>query len=355
MAGTVGYTSQFGIAQSTPITPHATQRVATPHWSVAAWSADSRQTATVDSLRVDSLKIDLPSVDSPSVDSLRVDSLAAHAASVDYSNAYPFAVYGTADSLRPWRQNTYPLALEARAEQVFGTESQITTLQLPRESAAQSLTDNAVFQGFVLLLAALYAVLLYTNLDDLRNLFGRVVHNPNKRIFEDSSSGFLRFLNITTAIGVLFAGVSMVKFGDSLLPTYLLKMLPYGVVVALSLIVSLACVLLILYQILALRITGAILLTQPFVSQLILLKRIYFSLAVVLVSPFLLLFALCPRGMGDVWGTIIVLELILILLLFFVATLNLFLSKKVSISHWFLYLCTVEAFPISFLWLLAIR
>ena len=36
-------------------------------------------------------------------------------------------------------------------------------------------------------------------------------------------------------------------------------------------------------------------------------------------------------------------------------TLNLFLSKKISILHWILYLCTVEIFPISLIGLLAAR
>ena len=36
-------------------------------------------------------------------------------------------------------------------------------------------------------------------------------------------------------------------------------------------------------------------------------------------------------------------------------SLNLFISKKISILHWFLYLCTVEIFPVSLLWLSLVR
>ena len=96
-------------------------------------------------------------------------------------------------------------------------------------------------------------------------------------------------------------------------------------------------------------------LAQPFVSQLLLLKRTYFSLAVIVTSPALLLFALCPRGTGDVWFCIIVVELLVTAVLYLRETLNLFLAKKVSILHWFLYLCAVEVFPISFIWLIAAR
>ena len=100
---------------------------------------------------------------------------------------------------------------------------------------------------------------------------------------------------------------------------------------------------------------GAVSLSQPFISQVILLKRTYFTLAVIVTSPVLLLFALCPRGTGGVWFCIIVIELIVTAILYLREVLNLFISKKVSILHWILYLCIVEVFPVSLLWLLVAR
>ena len=58
---------------------------------------------------------------------------------------------------------------------------------------------------------------------------------------------------------------------------------------------------------------------------------------------------------GDVWFCIIVIELLATVFLYLRETLNLFLSKKISILHWILYLCTVEIFPISLIGLLAAR
>ena len=99
----------------------------------------------------------------------------------------------------------------------------------------------------------------------------------------------------------------------------------------------------------------ALTLSQPFIAQLMLLKRTCFALGMILISPPLLLFALCPQGTGGVWFCIIAVELAAAAALYLKETLNLFLSKKVSILHWFLYLCTVEVFPVSLLWLLAVR
>ena len=201
-------------------------------------------------------------------------------------------------------------------------------------------------------------MLLYRNLGDIRLLLTRISHDTatGERLMEDpGGSGFSRFLNIATAIGILFVGVITVKYGDSLIPDSLIGTIPQGAVLALSLLATFACLCVGLFQRAVVRLAGAVTLSQPFVSQLMLLKRTYFTLGVIVTVPALLLFALCPRGTGGVWFCIIVIELLATAFLYLRETLNLFLSKKISILHWFLYLCTVEVFPISLLWLLTVR
>ena len=284
-------------------------------------------------------------------DSLRTDSLHA-----DSLPAFPFPVQsGPADlpgetpAVR-WRDTT--------AAAVFGPASVEAAPRTLPPSGAPSLTDNAVFQSFVLLLAATYAILLYRNLGDIRLLLTRVSHDTatGKRLMEDpGGSGFSHFLNVATAIGILFVGVMTVKYGDSLIPDSLIETLPQGAVLALSLLATFACLCVGIFQRGVVRLAGAVTLSQPFVSQLMLLKRTYFTLGVLVTVPALLLFALCPRGTGDVWFCIIVIELLATVFLYLRETLNLFLSKKISILHWILYLCTVEIFPISLIGLLAAR
>lgn len=263
-----------------------------------------------------------------------------------------FADFRTAEAAAPsvWRDTT--------SAALFGEAS--VTVEPLRGLPAQpvSLTDNAVFQSFVLLLAATYAMLLYRNLGDVRTLLDRISRDTasGQRLSEDpGGSGFSRFLNIATAIGMLFMGVMVVKYGDSLMPSQLGETLSHGAVLALSLLATAACCGVVVYQLAAVRLAGAVTLSQPFISQLILLKRTYFSLAVIVTSPVLLLFALCPRGTGDLWFSIIIIELAITAILYLRETVNLFIAKKISILHWFLYLCTVEIFPISLLWLLTVR
>ncbi len=284
-------------------------------------------------------------------DSLRTDSLHA-----DSLPAFPFPVQsGPADlpgetpAVR-WRDTT--------AAAVFGPASVEAAPRTLPPSGAPSLTDNAVFQSFVLLLAATYATLLYRNIGDIRTLVGHISRDAasRQRLSEDpGSSGFSRFLHIVTAIGMLFLGVFAVKYGDALMPRLLTDTLSHGAVLAMSLLATLACTAIVACQAALVRIAGAVTVSQPFVSQLMLLRRTYFALAVIVTSPALLLFALCPRGTGNVWFSVITIELAMTAFLYLKESLNLFISKKISILHWFLYLCTVEIFPVSLLWLSLVR
>ena len=284
-------------------------------------------------------------------DSLRTDSLHA-----DSLPAFPFPVQsGPADlpgetpAVR-WRDTT--------AAAVFGPASVEAAPRTLPPSGAPSLTDNAVFQSFVLLLAATYATLLYRNIGDIRTLVGHISRDAasRQRLSEDpGSSGFSRFLHIVTAIGMLFLGVFAVKYGDALMPRLLTDTLSHGAVLAMSLLATLACTAIVACQAALVRIAGAVTVSQPFVSQLMLLRRTYFALAVIVTSPALLLFALCPRGTGNVWFSVITIELAMTAFLYLKESLNPFISKKISILHWLLYLCTVEIFPVSLLWLSLVR
>ena len=290
----------------------------------------------------------------PGPDTLRAETAFAgtnfaNPAFADGSSA-PFSVAATGAVPSEWCDTT--------SAAIFGAQSTLAEPARIPLAPPPPLAENAVFQSFVLLLAATYAMLLYRNLGDIRLLLTRVSHDTatGKRLMEDpGGSGFSHFLNTATAIGVLFVGVMTVKYGDSLIPDSLIETIPQGAVLALSLLATFACLCVGLFQRGVVRLAGAVTLSQPFVSQLILLKRTYFTLGVIVTIPALLLFALCPRGTGDVWFCIIVIELLATVFLYLRETLNLFLSKKISILHWILYLCIVEIFPISLLGLLAAR
>lgn len=288
------------------------------------------------------------------------DTLAVQAAesAIDWSTALPYTVYGTAESLDA-DLNLGPIVYrQAEAKELFGALSTTAPVTIPPKEGAPSLTANTPFQGLVLLLAAVFALLVSHNLAEVRLLLARISHDSSvgPHLSEGpGSNGFTRFLNIMTTLGILFVGILAVKYADQFITPSQFERLPSSAIFGLSLLVALIFWAIICYQWLALRLSGAVTHTQPLISQLFFLKRTFFSFAIVIASPILLLYALCPRGTGEAWFFVVVIQLAITAILYLWESLNLFISKKISILHWFLYLCAVEIFPLSLLWLLAVR
>ncbi len=285
----------------------------------------------------------------------------APAQAEEFRQPYPLRVRCTRDSL--WQLEhpriAPPAYRDTTAQAVYGEQSTLVRTHGDL-SNNRPLTNDALFQGFVLLLGTTYILLIYNNIADVRTLLNRVFRdhasNSEERRFDDPSSGrYVRFMHTMAVIGMLFIGVSVVKYGQPLIGLLPFDSAPVVAVLASGLTVSALFLLVAGYQWALLRAVGALTLTQPLIAQLRQLRTLYFAAVTVLAAPTLLLLALCPPHTGRLWFALIVIELSLTLFLYIKETLLLFLSKKVSILHWILYLCSVELFPVSLLWLLAVR
>lgn len=315
----------------------------------AAQLPDSLAAAMPDSLRMeaDSLTGSLAGADtlweSPLGAFMPGDSLYAHATTLHYlPDGTPLEGYRTVG-----------------AGEFFGQQS---LLAAPRPAAQQQprLTDELPFQGLVLLLTLLFGLLLYRNPGDMRALVGRVAferRDSERTSDESGNAGFTRFLNIALALGFLLAGVTAVRLCDR--PGIAQELLSMGNGSTLSLLLALGVGLLFLlvylYGILLLRAVGGVTLTSGFTTQLIRIKRGYAALGAIILAPVILLFALSPLGSDTIWAGLLTAGWLITFLLYLRETFALFISKKVSILHWILYLCAVEIFPVTLLWLLVVR
>ena len=315
----------------------------------AAQLPDLLAAAMPDSLRMqaDSLTGGLAGADtlweSPLGAFMPGDSLYAHATTLHYlPDGTPLEGYRTVD-----------------AGEFFGQQS---LLAAPRPAAQQQqrLTDELPFQGLVLLLTLLFGLLLYRNPGDMRALVGRVAferRDSERTSDESGNAGFTRFLNIALALGFLLAGVTAVRLCDR--PDIAQELLSMGNGSTLSLLLALGVGLLFLlvylYGILLLRAVGGVTLTSGFTTQLIRIKRGYAALGAIILAPVILLFALSPLGSDTIWAGLLTAGWLITFLLYLRETFALFISKKVSILHWILYLCAVEIFPVTLLWLLVVR
>lgn len=315
----------------------------------AAQLPDSLAAAMPDSLRMqaDSLTGGLAGADtlweSPLGAFMPGDSLYAHATTLHYlPDGTPLEGYRTVG-----------------AGEFFGQQS---LLAAPHRAAQQQprLTDELPFQGLVLLLTLLFGLLLYRNPGDMRALVGRVAferRDSERTSDESGNAGFTRFLNIALALGFLLAGVTAVRLCDR--PDIAQELLSMGNGSTLSLLLALGVGLLFLlvylYGILLLRAVGGVTLTSGFTTQLIRIKRGYAALGAIILAPVILLFALSPLGSDTIWAGLLTAGWLITFLLYLRETFALFISKKVSILHWILYLCAVEIFPVTLLWLLVVR
>ncbi|MEG0788951.1 MAG: DUF4271 domain-containing protein [Alistipes sp.] len=241
------------------------------------------------------------------------------------------------------------------AESVFGGASTLTKWQISAAEAPLSIVESPIFQLVTLLMAVTYVVVVYSNLNDIRSLFLQtsVTKQLRRRTFDIPHGGdYAQFLNTALLLGIVFIGIPALAYFTLFFPQAGLsaeELLP--VIFLLPAMLLPVCG----GEWLLLKIVGIATLTQNFITNLIFIKRTFFALSVVVVPPTLLLFALCPDQGGAVWAWITAVEVVLILLLFLQRTLLLFISEKLSIFHWFLYLCIVEIFPISILGLIFVR
>lgn len=244
---------------------------------------------------------------------------------------------------------------EISPQEMYGERSVAVRLQPTSMRDAHTFTGDPFFQLFLLLLAALYARFIYLHLGDVYLLFARASKDSvtrKQRLFDDQSNvGHSRFLNAAWAVGLLFCGACALRFGGEALTGIFSSRAALPV----SLAATLGCFLLMLVQFGVLALAGTVTLTQSFVGQLIHLRRTYFALVFLAAAPVVLLYMLSPSERSSWCLYLLAAETVVIAALFLKESLSLFISKKIPILHWFLYLCIVECLPISFIAVVLMR
>ncbi len=238
---------------------------------------------------------------------------------------------------------------------LFGLRSEQATIPLP-SFVTRPHTASAGYGLLLVGLVCLYATLIYRHLGDVRLLLARMTltGSAGERLQEDSGSSFSKFLTICGWLGLGLLSAAVVRVAAPALPIEWVAQMPEWA--ALTVVVALlgAFLLVLLYQAGVTALVGVLTFSQPLMQQLWLVKRMLFALMTILCAPPLLLL-LAGDTPSRFWLWVIIIELIISAILYLHETRTLFLSKKISILHWFLYLCTVEIFPISLLWLLVLR
>ena len=203
----------------------------------------------------------------------------------------------------------------------------------------------------VLIVGALiyYMYCLYRYFDDIMALFHSVFQSQvvanDRNVERRRSDIFYGALGKLFMMGMCFVGLLValyVRRSGYALSAEQLFYLPFVTIAVYGLVM--------MVQYLLLNVVGFITHSFAEVAALIRIRLIYFVLASIMVAPIMLVGQMGEGASYLTWQNIAFGAAIIAFVMFVRESLGLFISKKVSILHWFLYLCTVEILPFTLLW-----
>lgn len=206
-----------------------------------------------------------------------------------------------------------------------------------------------LYSLLVVVLVFLYIRCLYRYFDDIATLFGSVFGRsttPTGRTGERSRSDiFYGSLGKLFMLGAgfvgLLAGIVCLRAEIAMAADVQLFM-PFVAMVLFLIVVTL--------QYGMLSVVGAVTRSTAEVASLMHIRLVYFVLATVMVAPVMLMALMGSAAAYDLWFKVATVGAGVVVILFIRESIKFFIHKKVSILHWFLYLCTVEILPLSLLW-----
>jgi hypothetical protein len=224
---------------------------------------------------------------------------------------------------------------------------------------------NIAFQALALGLLGAYCWAVYTFRQELRQclrMTATLSHGANLR--PEVAGRYDTFLSVAIALGALSAGVAAVKITALLLAhgtgtpgtiqwrlagmagTAGLAGVPMWVAPAAAVAVAAVTVGVLMAGVGVLKASGRLTLSEDFTDEIARTKKNWMAAASMLTLPLVAMWTgINPERDGAIaylFGVVTV----TLTVLFVVQTLRGFIRQKVSLLVWFLYLCTVEIFPL---------
>ena len=274
------------------------------------------------------------------------DSLSAVVESADASSA-----------LLPIDISSSSLPADVADAMQFAAEQGVMTKDAFAMSGYMEVLTGVVLNLFLVAIVVGYLFCIYRYFEDvialMFSVFRRNVILSEKVVERRRSEIFNGFLGKLFLLGVAFVG--MIAFvwvntgrGEELGIEQNLALY------ALPLSVGVFFIILILQSVI-LAAVGIVTQSISTISALIRIRLIYFVLCVVMAAPLMLIALLGYGGGYQIWMNVGLAAIAATLLLYAKESIELFISKKVSILHWILYLCAVEILPFTLVWQIATR
>ena len=230
----------------------------------------------------------------------------------------------------------------------------VEQLLLPVEESGVGEWMPLMYNLLIVAAVIFYILCIYRYFDDIavlfRSVFHRQVVSHDRAEERRHSEIFYGSLGKLFLLGIVFVSLLSSMFlwhSEGLLNT---TQLFYTPVVAVALFVVI-----VMAQYALLLVIGFVTRSIYEVSALMRIRLIYFVMAVVLVAPILLMSQMGADNGYQGWLGVAQIASLLVFVLYVRESIGFFISKKVSILHWILYLCAVEILPLTLLWQGVIR
>ena len=210
---------------------------------------------------------------------------------------------------------------------------------------------------FVFTVVIGYMFCIYRYFDDVvalfSSVFSRSVISADRVGERRRSDIFYGFLGKIFLLGAGFVGVMAMLWavGEQSMRVSLTQ----SVMMSMPLIAIAVFLAIIVFQYVEMLLVGVVTRSLPEVFALVRLRLTYFVFFTVVSSPILLVSQMSAEQSNELWQGLGLIVSALVLMLYLRESLLFFISKKISILHWFLYLCTVEILPLTLLWQLVVR
>ena len=237
----------------------------------------------------------------------------------------------------------------------FGNDAVRLQTQELAISATSSLSEQIVTSTLLVIVFMLYNIMIYRYRRTISEIFQifRLKDQLSKLIDEHSSAlKRVSIISIFVAVGAILAFALRCNYHFKLINVELFNLSGWQFV-----LLATAALLLTLsiYRYLLSRIIGICIGRMDFIRKLSIQNGILFSVAVVIITPWILLGSMTSGLLWNITSTIIAILLIFSILFTINRMLIFFIDKKISIFQWFLYLCGVEILPCSFIIALIFR
>ncbi len=234
--------------------------------------------------------------------------------------------------------------------EVFGAASQCApaTGATMAPPARDVFSGQTVYQVSVLVCLLGYVFILHyfrSSLLELLKMLRSKIYT--EKLLDDANHIFSQFLNVSSMLGMAVCAVFLLRMAELVLPVAWLSAVPQWLRAAAVPCTAGAVALIAGYRWLVMGMAGNITLQPGFMARLSYLRKMTAALAAIFMTPVLLLSSLGDRGTQIAIPATLALVAAVTAGFVLHKTFMLFGEQKISFLHWFLYLCTVEIFPVS--------